>query len=221
MFRLSAIVSAATAALVANVSAALPDRISFNQHIPPILSDKCFYCHGFDAKHRKADLRLDTAEGAFADNDGVIAIVPGNLGKSELWTRINSTDEDEQMPPPDSHKTLSTAEKELIKAWIEQGAVYQKHWAFEPPAKVIPPAAAPQARNPIDQFIADRLRREGLALSPEADKSTLIRRVAFALTGLPPSLEELEAFLSDKSADAYEKMVERYLAWPRFGEEMG
>ena len=220
MSRLSAITSVAGVAVAANLSAALPERISFNQHIRPILSDKCFYCHGFDAKHRKADLRLDTAEGAFADNDGVTAIVPGNLTKSELWTRINSSDEDEQMPPPDSHKTLSAAEKELLKAWIEQGATYQKHWSFEPPVKVDPPAATPQARNAIDQFIADRLRREGLALSPEADKPTLIRRVSFALTGLPPSITELDTFLSDKSADAYEKMVERYLASPRFGEEM-
>ena len=220
MPRLSAIASIASVALVTDVSAALPERISFNQHIRPILSDKCFYCHGFDAKHRKADLRLDIAEGAFADNDGVTAIVPGNLAKSELWTRINSSDEDEQMPPPDSHKTLSPAEKELLKAWIEQGAAYQKHWSFEAPVKGEPPAATPQARNVIDQFIADRLRHEGLALSPEADKATLIRRVSFALTGLPPSIAELDAFLADRSADAYEKMVERYLASPRYGEEM-
>jgi hypothetical protein len=222
MPRLFAFTTIATIALAAHSSLGVaPDRISFNQHIRPILSDKCFSCHGFDAKKRKADLRLDTPEGAFAETDGVRAIVPGDLAKSELWSRINNKDEDEMMPPPESHKTLSDAERELLKKWIEQGAAYQKHWSFEAPVKVTPPAVGAAARNAIDQFIIDRLRREGLTLSPEADKPTLIRRVSFALTGLPPSLAELDAFLADQSADAYEKMVDRYLASPRYGEEMG
>src|SRR6185295_17490043 len=120
--------------------------------------------------------------------------------------------EDDMMPPPDSHKTLSDAERAILKQWIEQGAPYQKHWAFEPPTK------APGGS--IDAFEKARLSREGLALSPEADKPTLIRRVAFALTGLPPTLAVLDAFLSDNTQDAYSKMVERYLASPRYGEEM-
>jgi hypothetical protein len=220
MLRLLVFSAATTFGLAGFSSAALPDRISFNQHIRPILSDKCFACHGLDAKRRKADLRLDLAEGAYADSDGVRAIVPGDLAKSEAWLRINSKDEDEVMPPPDSHKTLNETERALLKKWIEQGAPYQKHWAFEPPVKIEPPQTGAAARNAIDQFIADRLKREGLALAPEADKPTLIRRAAFALTGLPPSPAEVDTFVADSSPDAYEKMVDRYLASPRYGEEM-
>ncbi len=194
--------------------AAGTDEVSFNQHIRPIFSDKCFSCHGFDSKHRKAGLRLDTPEGAYAENDGVKAIVPGKLSESEAWTRILSEDEDEVMPPPDSHKTLSKAEKDTIKRWIEQGAKYQKHWSFEPPVKSA-------KSNSIDGFLSDRLKREGLQSAPQADKETLIRRVSFSLTGLPPSVAEVDAFLADAAPDAYEKMVDRYLASPRYGEEMG
>jgi Protein of unknown function (DUF1553)/Protein of unknown function (DUF1549)/Planctomycete cytochrome C len=194
------------------VSATAAEDISFNEEIRPILSDKCFACHGFDAKKRKAGLRLDTFEGATADNEGSRAIVPGDLAKSELWRRVTTKDEDDVMPPPDSQKTLSEKERALLKQWIEQGAKYQKHWAFEPPAK------APGGS--IDAFVKARLSRDGLMLSPEADKPTLIRRVAFALTGLPPTLAELDAFLADNSPDAYAKLVERYLASPRYGEEM-
>ncbi|MEK0450437.1 MAG: hypothetical protein RL088_2705 [Verrucomicrobiota bacterium] len=193
--------------------AAAPDQVNFNQHIRPILSDKCFSCHGFDSKHRKADLRLDTPEGAYADNDGVKAIIPGKPDESEAWKRILSKDEDEVMPPPDSHKTLNEAERALIKRWIEQGAKYQKHWSFEAPVK-------PAGLDSIDAIISARLNREGLKIAPQADKETLIRRVSFALTGLPPSIAEVDAFLADKSPDAYEKMVDRYLASPRYGEEM-
>jgi mono/diheme cytochrome c family protein len=203
---------------IASAQGAEPERISFNQHIRPIFSDKCFSCHGFDAKHRKADLRLDTAEGAYADNDGVRAIVPGDLEKSEAWKRILSKDEDEVMPPPDSHKTLSEAERALIKRWIEQGATYQKHWSFEAPAKSAPPAT--NATHAIDAFIDARLQRAGLQRSPEADRPTLIRRVALALTGLPPKPADVDAFTKDPAPDAYEKMVDRYLASPHFGEEM-
>jgi len=212
--------SLAILALCASANAAVPEQIHFNQHIRPIFSDKCFSCHGFDAKHRKAGLRLDLAEGAYADNDGFRAIVPGDLKKSEAWLRILSTDEEEMMPPPESHKKLSAEEREVIKKWIEQGAVYQKHWSFEAPVKAPVPPAKPGTRNEIDQFIAKRLVAEGLSPAPEADKPTLIRRVAFAVTGLPPTTAETDAFLADPSPNAYDAMVDRYLASPRFGEEM-
>jgi hypothetical protein len=214
--------------------AASDGKLRFNRDIRPILSDKCFACHGTDAKKRKADRRIDTPEGAYADNDGVTAIAPGNLAKSEAWKRIVTKDEDDVMPPPETHKKLSDAEKALIKRWIEEGASYQKHWAFEAPvaadvkmqadqalaaaqnARLLPSSAT----NPIDAFIGERLLREGLKFSPEADRETLIRRVAFAANGLPPTLKELDAFLADTSPDAYGRMVDRYLASPRHGEEM-
>jgi cytochrome c553 len=212
---------------LAGISAAAPaasdGKLRFNQDIRPILSDKCFACHGTDAKKRKGDRRIDTPEGAYAVNEGVQAIVPGDLAKSEAWKRIVTKDEDDMMPPPESHKKLSDAEKALIKRWIEEGAAYQKHWAFEAPVKpAVPEIRNPQSaiRNPIDAFIADRLAHEGLAFSPEADRETLIRRVAFAVTGLPPTLKEVDTFLADQSPDAYAKMVDRYLASPRHGEEM-
>jgi hypothetical protein len=215
-------------------NAADQEKIGFNKHIRPILSNKCFACHGFDAGHREADLRLDIAEGAFADLGGHAAIVPGNVKASELWRRINATDESEIMPPPESHKEITAEDKALIKAWIEQGAPYQLHWAFEPPVDHPVPEIQtvvgnspseisnlkPEIRNPIDAFLAARLQAEGLTMSPEADKPTLIRRVAFALTGLPPKVTEVDEFVADTSPDAYEKMVERYLASPHYGEEM-
>lgn len=208
-------------AAVAN--AAVPEKIEFNAHIRPILSNKCFACHGFDPKTREADLRLDTFEGATAGESGTAAIVPGNLDASELWRRINSDDEDERMPPADSHRSLSADEIALLKAWIEQGAVYQKHWSFEPPVQHDPPVLTGVSfpiRNPIDAFVGQRLQQLGLTMSAEADRPTLIRRVAFALTGLPPTLAEIDTFLNDPAPDAYEKLVDRYLASPRYGEEM-
>jgi len=193
---------------------------SYNRDVRPILADKCFACHGFDAETREADLRLDTFEGATADNAGTRAIVPGKLEESELWNRINSQDESEVMPPPETHKQLTAEEIATLRRWIESGAAYQKHWSFEPPlAHAVPPLPS-GGRNPIDAFIAQRMEREGWKLSPEADKSTLIRRVAFALTGLPPTPAELDTFLADNSSTAYEAMVDRYLASPHYGEEM-
>jgi len=203
--------------------AALPagaEPASFNRDVRPILSDKCFACHGFDAKKRKAELRLDTLEGATAGHDSRKAIVPGKAADSELWKRINSTDPEEMMPPPESKKTLSAEEKATLKRWIDEGAAYQKHWAFEPPAETAPPQAPATSNNPIDAFIIDRLSRAKLAQSPEADRPTLIRRVAFVLTGLPPTPAEVEAFVSDKDVDAYGKMIDRYLQSKHFGEEM-
>ncbi|MEQ1854714.1 MAG: DUF1549 domain-containing protein, partial [Chthoniobacteraceae bacterium] len=198
--------------------------VEFNRDVRPILSDKCFACHGFDAKTRKADLRLDLPEGAFADNDGVRAVVPGDLKKSEAWLRIISTVEDEVMPPPKSHKTMSAAEKDVIKRWIEQGAKYQKHWAFIAPQRpVVPEIQSPkfQIRNPIDAFVLSRLEREGLKPAPEADRRVLARRLALDLTGLPPKPEEVEAFVKDTAPDAYEKLVAKFMATPQWGEHRG
>ena len=157
-------------------------RVEFNRDILPILSDKCFACHGFDAKTRKAKLRLDTAEGAYALRDGAQAIKPGVLDRSEVWHRITSTDPEVVMPPPKRDKNLSEAEKDLLRRWIEQGAEYQPHWAFTLPKKIKPDAVAGE-KNPIDHYILSRLKKEGMALSPEVDRPTLIRRVTLDLTG--------------------------------------
>jgi hypothetical protein len=214
--------------LVAALVVALPlparaDPLQFNRDIRPILSDKCFACHGLDTKHRKADLRLDTPDGAFADHKGSRAIVPGDLSKSELWSRITAKDEADVMPPPDTHKQITATERETLKKWIEQGAPYQKHWSFEAIHKPDVPRPAVlnlPVRNPIDAFILARLDHEKLKPAPEADRQTLIRRAAFALTGLPPTPAEVDAFVADQAADAYEKVVDHYLTSPRYGEEM-
>jgi len=190
--------------------------IEFNRDVRPILSDACFACHGFDAKARKAKLRLDIPEGAIAERNGIVPIKPGDLKQSEAWARIMSADADLQMPPPDSNKKLTPADKETLRLWIEQGAKYQKHWSFEP----IQRPASREARTAIDGFLTTRLAQAGLKPTPEANRETLIRRVSFALTGLPPSIKEVDAFLTDQSPNAYEKMVDRYLASTRFGEEM-
>jgi hypothetical protein len=193
------------------------DDIQYNRDIRPILSQNCFNCHGPAAK--KGGLRLDERDIAVKPaKSGERPIVDGKPAESELIRRIFSKDADEVMPPPNSHKTLKPAEKELLKKWIAEGAKYQKHWSFEAPVKAALPKIA--AKNPIDAFILDRLKREGLTMTPEADRATLIRRVSFALTGLPPTLAEVDAYVGDKSPDAYEKMVDRYLASPRYGEEM-
>ncbi len=208
---------------VALVGQGLAADLTFNRDIRPILSDKCFACHGFDPKTREADRRLDNAEGAYADLDGVRAIVPGDLVKSESWVRIISDDKDEVMPPPKSHKTLTAAEKETIKRWIEQGARYQNHWAFERPQRAAQPTVKDQAwvRNPIDSFVHAGLERVGLAPAPEADRRTLARRVSLDLIGLPPMPEEVEAFVKDPAPDAYERLVAKLLARPQWGEHRG
>jgi hypothetical protein len=191
--------------------------IEFNRDVRPILAQTCFPCHGFDAKARKAKLRLDVPEGAFAERRGIVPITPGSLKDSEIWARITSDDPDSQMPPPDSRKSLTAEQKNTIRKWIEQGAKYQKHWSFEP---IRTRNTKLETQRAIDQFIEARLRKEGMKPTREADRETLIRRVAFALTGLPPTVKEVDEFLADRSPDAYEKMVDRYLASPRFGEEM-
>jgi len=146
------------------LAASAETKIDFNRDVRPILSDKCFACHGFDPKNRKADRRLDTPEGALAEIEGIRAIVPGSLEKSDAWQRINSTDKDEVMPTPKSHKTLSAAEKDVLKRWIEQGAHYQKHWAFEAPQRAVTPEVKDKAwvRNPIDGFVLTQLESAGL-----------------------------------------------------------
>jgi hypothetical protein len=210
------------AALTQTASAAEPPTVSFNRDIRPIMSDTCFKCHG--PATQKSNLRLDVREDAIkTDKHGVAPIVPGKPGDSEVVRRIFSTDEDEIMPPPNAHRTLTARQKETIKQWISQGAAYQRHWSLEPPIKAPLPTVTGlgyQVNNAIDLFIADRLRREKLTMSPEADRPTLIRRVAFTLTGLPPTQTEVNAFINDKSKDAYEKVVDHYLTTDRFGEEM-
>ncbi len=168
-------------------------KVEFNRDVRPILAENCFACHGFDPKHREADLRLDTFEGATADRDGVRGVVPGDLSKSDVWQRLTSSDPDEVMPPPHSNKPpLTAAQREVLKQWIEQGAKYERHWSFEPPKRGTPPEVA-GAAHPIDRFIQRRLAQEQLAPSPEADATTLIRRVSLDLTGLPPTLAEVDA----------------------------
>ena len=190
------ILALASGAARSPASIAGESPLGFNRDIRPILSDKCFACHGFDAKQRKAGLRLDTAEGALgATESGAVAIKPGDLDGSELWRRINSDDAGERMPPSKSHKTLTTQQKATIRQWIEQGAHYQKHWAFEPPVRRRRRRWLWRKPTRSMRFIGDRLHREGLTPSPEADRETLLRRVSFDLTGLPPSLEEIDGFL--------------------------
>ena len=200
-------------------AAADTDVVQFNRDIRPILSDQCFSCHGFDAKKRKAGLRLDVAEGAFAPGkEGRVAIKPGDPAASELWRRIESGDPDAVMPPPETHKSVSAAQKAVLKRWIEQGARYQRHWSLETPAR--PPVPAGATAHPVDRFIRDRLAQEGLQPAPEADARTLARRVTLDLTGLPPTPSEVARFLSDTAPGAYERLVDRLLASPRYGERM-
>jgi mono/diheme cytochrome c family protein len=194
--------------------------VNFAREILPLLSENCFTCHGPDEKARKGKLRLDTQDGAFRKNDPVI--IAGKSKESEVVKRVSSKDPEEMMPPPKSKKTLTAKQIELLSRWIDQGAPWGKHWAFEAPVRPEPPAVANKAwaKNPIDQFVLARLEKEGLKPSPEAAKETLIRRVTLDLTGLPPTPAEVDAFLADNAPDAYEKLVDRMLASPRYGERM-
>lgn len=194
--------------------------LSFNEDIRPILSDKCFFCHGPDRKTREADLRLDLEEPAHADLGGYAAIVPGQRGKSELWLRIIDTDD--PMPPKKSHKTLEPAEIELIGRWIDEGGKYETHWAYTALQRPELPVVKDQAwaDNAVDRFIRARLEARGIDPSPEATKRELLRRVTFDLTGLPPTPEQADAFLKDDSPNAYEKYVDSLLESPAFGEHL-
>ncbi len=200
-----------------------PDaRIDYIRDVKPILSNNCYACHGPDAGKRKADLRLDIKEGAFAKLEKGYAIVPGDLKKSLLAGRITAADPDDLMPPAKSGKKLTPAQIDTLRKWIEQGAEWKAHWAFVPPAKTAPPIVknVPWGRNDVDRFILARLEKEGLTPSPEADPVTLIRRLSFDLTGLPPTPAEVDAFVNDKAADALEKAADRLLASPAYGERM-
>ena len=230
-------------ALAIPLSAHAAEKISFNRDIRPILSENCFYCHGPDAQKQKAELRLDLRDAALKGGEsGKAAIQPGKPAESEVIKHILSTDPDEHMPPKKSGKTLKPQEIELLKQWIAEGAEYQGHWAFLKPERPSVPeirnpksepsearqtaagspqgSAAYQIRNPIDAFVYARLEKEKLAPTPEASRETLIRRASLDLTGIPPTPEEVDAFLNDRAPNAYEKVVDRLLASPRYGERM-
>lgn len=196
--------------------------VQFNRDIRPLLSDRCYTCHGPDSAARKAGMRFDTKAGLYANLENGKLIVPGKPAASLLFQRITHADAELRMPPADSGRKLSANEIALIKRWIEQGATWQKHWAFIAPKRPGTPDVKNRkwVRNAIDAFVLSRLEREGLAPSPEADRATLLRRVTLDLTGLPPTQRELDAFLADRSPNAYEKVVDRLLKSKRFGEKM-
>ena len=202
------------------VASAQQALVQFNRDVRPILAEKCLLCHGADAAHRKADLRLDVESSAYDERDGVRAIVPGEPGQSELIRRISTSNRDEVMPPPGEGEPLSWEEKSTLAKWIMQGASYERHWAFQTPMKAALPVAEEWGHNEIDWFIFARLQQENLKPQHPATKEQLIRRVTFDLTGLPPTIAEVDSFLSDDSGSAFEKVVDRLLASPRYGERM-
>ncbi|MFO1051059.1 MAG: PSD1 and planctomycete cytochrome C domain-containing protein [Planctomycetota bacterium] len=191
--------------------------VDYQRDVRPILSSHCFACHGFDAGARKAGLRLDRRESAYAEREGIVAVKPGDLAGSELFRRISSEDPEVLMPPPRARAPLTAEQKNILRRWIEQGAAYAEHWSFVPP---VLPVVPPDAGHPIDAFVRAHLRSEGLSPAPEADRATLARRVTLDLTGLPPSGAEVEAFVVDHGADAYERLVDRLLSSPHYGERM-
>ncbi len=224
-FALMAVLVSASVAAVAG-----EPGVDFNRDIRPILSETCYQCHGPDAGKRKADLRLDTRDGLFRSADGTTIVVPGKLDESELWLRVSSDDADSLMPPPKAGKPLTPGQKQLLRRWIEQGAQWKGHWSFIPATR--PPSPSPagshaasasldrDGSDSIDGFLLARMLAAGLEPSPEADRRTLIRRLSLDLVGLPPTPEEVEAFVNDSRADAYERRVDRLLASPHYGERM-
>jgi hypothetical protein len=201
----------------ASASAAGGALVDYSRDVRPILSNNCFYCHGQDPSHRKGRLRLDTAEGQA--KEGVI--VAGKPEESELVARILSTEEDEQMPPRDSNKSLTGEQKDILRRWIAEGAKFSGHWAFAAPQRPPVPAIGESwARNPIDRFVAAHHAAQQLSPAAEAPPATLARRVALELTGLPLTTVQLDTFLSDRAPGAYERLVDRLLASPRYGEHM-
>lgn len=207
----------------------LPEKVDFNLHIKPLLSDRCFKCHGPDKNQVKAGLRLDTPERAYAvltakdsHRKADYALVAGSLDKSEVFHRIISDDPEYMMPAPNANLKLTLEEKALLIRWIEQGAEYKKHWSLIAPTKSVVPKVtqAPWVKNPIDYFTLAKMEEKGLKPNAEANKEQLLRRVSFDLTGLPPSPKEVDDFLADKSSNAYEKVVNRLLASPQYGERM-
>lgn len=201
------------------------DQVSYNFHVRPILSDNCFACHGPDANKREVGLRLDVEESAYAalqENPEAHAIVPGDPSKSEVVKRILSTDDNEKMPPPTSNLSLSEEEIAIIEKWVKQGAVYEKHWAFVPPVKKELPEVedATWPINEIDHFVLDKMGQHGLSPNSPASKMHLLKRLSLDLNGLPPSLKLMEEFSMDQGEDAYDKMVDKLLSHPSFGEKM-
>ena len=203
----------------------IPDVVSFNFHVKPILSDRCYLCHGPDSGTREAGLRLDTEEGAFGalgELKDHFAIVPGKIDESKLVYRVTNEDPNVKMPPPSSNLTLSDYEKKLLVKWIEQGAKWESHWSFIPPVKPNIPTITNKnwALNEIDFFIASKIETNGLKPSGKASKEKLIRRLYFDITGLPPSIENIDAYLNDNGTNAYEKVVDQLLASKAYGERM-
>ncbi|MCH5374455.1 MAG: DUF1549 domain-containing protein, partial [Planctomycetes bacterium] len=199
-----------------------PAQVDFSREIQPILSNRCFKCHGPDEQAREADLRLDTAEEATADRGGYQAIAPGEPESSAVIERIEASDADLRMPPADSGLKLEPEQIALVRQWIREGATYEQHWAFRPIRRpALPTVSSDWVRNPIDVFIAARQRMAGIEPSPEADRSTLIRRVYLDLLGLPPDPEQVDRYVSDSGPNAYERMVDGVLASPRYGERWG
>jgi len=197
--------------------------VDFGRDIRPLFSNHCIECHGPDSKRRQAGLRLDIAEGLGEPlESGAIAVVPRDLSTSELWRRITHKDEEVRMPPEDSGNSLQPEEIERIRRWIQQGAPYSVHWAFVRPQRSAQPTVNDEAwpANPIDRFILARLDAAGLKPSPEAKRHILLRRLSFDLRGLPPTPEEAAEFLADGEEGAYEQLVDRWLASPRYGERM-
>ncbi|MEQ1840799.1 MAG: DUF1549 domain-containing protein, partial [Verrucomicrobiales bacterium] len=197
--------------------------LTFNRDVRPILAEACFHCHGPDSVTRKADLRLDTEAGFFGKDGAEAVVIPGKPEESSLYDRLITDDVDDLMPPPDSHKELKPEQIEIVRRWIVEGAKWQPHWSFVKPEKPVIPEVSTSDRvtNPIDQFIFAGVDKAGLTPAPEADRRALIRRVALDLTGLPPTPEEVEAFVSDTDPSAYEKLIDRTLASPRWGEHRG
>ncbi|MCA9177538.1 MAG: DUF1549 domain-containing protein, partial [Planctomycetales bacterium] len=200
--------------------------VSFNRDIRPLLADRCFQCHGPAEGNREGGLRLDRAdgaEGAYRTAEGSTAIKPGKPEESAVWNRIRSDDPDEVMPPPDAHKKPLTAEElELVRRWIASGAEYEGYWAFAPIERPANPDVQHRdwSDQPIDLFVRRRLESEQLGPKPRADRRTLIRRLTLDLTGLPPTRREIADFLADSSPDAYERLVDRLLNKPQYGEQM-
>ncbi len=205
------------AILIGGIPAHAESRVQFNRQIRPILSDACFQCHGPDESSRKGGLRLDIADGAKQGGDSGPLLVAGKADESELWKRLTSTDPNLVMPPPKSGKVIKPEQLAILKQWINEGGEYQGHWAFLPVERPEVPAVT-GASHPIDAFIRHRLDKAGLTPSPEASRETLIRRVTLDLTGLPPTLAEIDAFIFDSSPNAYEKLVDRLLESPHYGE---
>lgn len=214
------IAAGAVVNLFTPAGSAAGEPLRYGRDVLPILSAKCFACHGPDEEGRQADLRLDLEQTAKADRDSGAAIVPGKPDESLVFARITSTDPDLVMPPSDSHKPLAAEQVAIVRRWIEEGAPWGRHWSFEPVTSPDVPASAGQTTlsSPIDAFVAARLAEHGLALKPAAEPHTLLRRLSLDLVGLPPSPEAAAAFAADPSPAAYEAAVDALLASPQFGE---